>query len=312
METFAFYYPWYGTRPERHWKTDPNNNSPNARLTNSPRYPSLGLYHSGHRSTLDRHFRWARVAGLTGFVVSWWGRGSFEDRQVLKILKTAAKFGLQICLYYERIPDSSPHTTRESMILADFKYLSRQYANHPAYYKRDGKSVLFLYDRAIKSLKPLSRWDKIVSQSSFLLIADGTTHTRSTIFHGTHTYNPVSVLTNIPNPNTSKSRSEIVTRLHRHYRHSSKTQRHHGQPVILSVAKGYDDRLERPETGFYLSSDNNRMYHTMWLNALAFQPDIVLITSWNEWHEGTEIEPSREEGEMWLTLTRLYTTMEPH
>ena len=103
-----------------------------------------------------------------------------------------------------------------------------------------------------------------------------------------------------------------MTRLHRHYRHSAKTQRHHGQPVILSVAKGYDDRLERPETGFYLSSNNNRMYHTMWLNALAFQPDIVLITSWNEWHEGTEIEPSREEGEMWLTLTRLYTTMEPH
>ena len=48
-----FYYPWYGTRPERHWKS--NNNSPKHSIRN------LGLYHSGHRSTLDRHFRWARV-----------------------------------------------------------------------------------------------------------------------------------------------------------------------------------------------------------------------------------------------------------
>ena len=176
MKTFAFYYPWYGTQPYRHWKPDPIN--PETRLENSPRYPSLGLYNSGHQSTLDRHFRWARLAGLTGFVVSWWGRGSFEDRLVLKILKTAAKFGLQISLYYERVGDSSPHntidttdttttttTTRESRILSDLTYLSK-YATHPAYYKRDNKPVLFLYRRAIKSLKPLSRWKAIIKSPS--------------------------------------------------------------------------------------------------------------------------------------------------
>ena len=312
MKTFAFYYPWYGTRPYRHWKPDPN--SPDTRLSNSPRYPSLGLYHSGHQSTLDRHFRWARSAGLNGFVVSWWGQGSFEDRQILKILKTAAKFGLQISLYYERVADSSQdntNTTRESRILADLKYLSRQYAAHPAYYKRDTKPVLFLYRRALQSLKPLSRWKAIVKSSSnpFLIIADGNTPVRSNIFQATHTYNPVSVLASLPKTNNSKS--EIATRLHRHYNHNSKTQRQHNQPVILTVAKGYDDRLERPESGFYLSSDNSRLYHTMWLNAMAFDPDIVLITSWNEWHEGTEIEPSREEGNVWLELTRLYTKKLP-
>ena len=33
---------------------------------------------------------------------------------------------------------------------------------------------------------------------------------------------------------------------------------------------------------------------------------MVLLTSWNEWHEGTELEPSREYGFDYLTLTRQY------
>ena len=31
---------------------------------------------------------------------------------------------------------------------------------------------------------------------------------------------------------------------------------------------------------------------------------VLLVTSFNEWHEGTELEPSTEYGEMYLNLTR--------
>ena len=33
-------------------------------------------------------------------------------------------------------------------------------------------------------------------------------------------------------------------------------------------------------------------------------PDWVLINSFNQWHSGTEIEPSAELGDQYLTLTR--------
>jgi hypothetical protein len=31
----------------------------------------------------------------------------------------------------------------------------------------------------------------------------------------------------------------------------------------------------------------------MWAAALRAAPDVVTITSYNEWHEGTQIEPAR-------------------
>ena len=39
---------------------------------------------------------------------------------------------------------------------------------------------------------------------------------------------------------------------------------------------------------------NGETYRVLWQEAIAAGPDWVLITSWNEWHEGTEIEPSVE------------------
>jgi hypothetical protein len=31
--------------------------------------------------------------------------------------------------------------------------------------------------------------------------------------------------------------------------------------------------------------------------------ELILITSWNEWHEGSEIEPSLEDGDKYIRMT---------
>ena len=41
--------------------------------------------------------------------------------------------------------------------------------------------------------------------------------------------------------------------------------------------------------------------------AIAAHPDYVLITSWNEWHEGSEIEPSVEYGSLFLNATSVFS-----
>lgn len=37
---------------------------------------------------------------------------------------------------------------------------------------------------------------------------------------------------------------------------------------------------------------DGRYYDDGWRQAVAAQPEVVSVTSWNEWHEGTQIEPA--------------------
>jgi len=39
--------------------------------------------------------------------------------------------------------------------------------------------------------------------------------------------------------------------------------------------------------------NDGRWYDHMWQAAVRASPDLVTITSYNEWHEGTQIEPAR-------------------
>ena len=83
---------------------------------------------------------------------------------------------------------------------------------------------------------------------------------------------------------------------------------------IPSVGPGYDDTVVRP-WNFRNTKDRlgGNYYRQMWADALQLQPEIVSITSFNEWHEGTQIEKAvQKEGysdygsdpEFYLKLTR--------
>lgn len=77
-KVFAFYYPWYGnpTGPGKRWvHWNPYSLNHNATHT-----PVAGYYDSQDPSIIRRHINEAKAAGIDGFIVSWWGNGTFEDR----------------------------------------------------------------------------------------------------------------------------------------------------------------------------------------------------------------------------------------
>ncbi|RLE58840.1 MAG: hypothetical protein DRN53_07805, partial [Thermoprotei archaeon] len=49
---------------------------------------------------------------------------------------------------------------------------------------------------------------------------------------------------------------------------------------------------------------DGRYYIDSWNTALKHDPDWIFITSWNEWYENSQIEPSVEYGTMYLFLTK--------
>ena len=62
---------------------------------------------------------------------------------------------------------------------------------------------------------------------------------------------------------------------------------------VPCVGPGYIDTRIRPwNEKTTKSRDNGKYYEKMFLNAINTNPDFIGITSFNEWHEGTQIEPA--------------------
>jgi hypothetical protein len=80
-----------------------------------------------------------------------------------------------------------------------------------------------------------------------------------------------------------------------------------GRAWAATVIPGFDDRKVR-NPSFVVSRDHGaeRTYDFFWRQALASRPDWVLLTSFNEWHEGSEIEPSIEYSDEFLKRTRAW------
>ena len=58
--------------------------------------------------------------------------------------------------------------------------------------------------------------------------------------------------------------------------------------------------------GLRVDRMDGALYRAEWEEAIAADPHWVLVTSWNEWYEGSEIEPSAEHGEKFLKMTAEY------
>ena len=79
---------------------------------------------------------------------------------------------------------------------------------------------------------------------------------------------------------------------------------------FLTVTPAYNESLVRPNNPFEPISpeiDGISTYDWGWETALKYNPDYILITSWNEFFEGTAIEPSKEYGTKYLEATKKWT-----
>lgn len=303
-QILAFYYGWYGnpdvSKRWVHWK---NVDAAGKHIDESAHFPALGAYDSHDPKIVDTHCRQAKEVGLTGFIVSWWRQGDFHDEGMPLMLDAAEKHGLKITVYYESVPPRG-HPSPEGAV-DDLVYITRKYAAHPAWLKVNGKPVIFVYARAVNDLK-LNGWEKAMNDftakypGGAVFIGDRISADAARIFDGIHTYNPTGL-------SKGKSLEEIRNWSATTFAEWIKTA---GPDRIscVTIIPGYDDSCQpsrkppRPITERY----QGETYRAMWQAAIAANPDWLLVTSWNEWHEGSEIEPSVELGNTELITTRQF------
>jgi glycoprotein endo-alpha-1,2-mannosidase len=303
-QVLAFYYGWYGnpqvSRQWRHWK---NVDPVTKRAENAADWPAYGAYDSHDPAVVERQVEAARAAGITGFIASWWGPGSFEDRGMPLLLAAAAKHGLAVSAYYEKIAgEDAP--SRITAAIGDIDYLLARYGGDKAWLRARGKPVLFVYGRAMRELLPPD-WQDVVAQvrrdnpGGVVLIADSLDPRFVSLFDGASNYN-------VTGQTQHKSPPEIRAWAHAAYPKMAAAAGP-GKVSTVTVIPGYDDRnLGRPPPRPVTDRWGGETYRVLWQEAIAAAPDYVLITSWNEWHEGSELEPSAEYGSRILDETAAF------
>jgi len=264
-ETSIFYYPWWGT-PQRdgkylHWNK--NERLPPQDLA-STFYPSRGPYSSRDWKVLSQHMSEIARAGVDEVVSSWWGLGSPEADRLPTVMRAAWKHRLDVAVHLE--PYEKWQRTR-AIVEADFEYLRELGVGRVyVYYPFDG----LIADTA---------WLELSAQfPSIELYAQTSDAARAAAagFDGVYTYDVYAVRGGAFAGLCARARSA-------------------GIACAPSVGPGYnasratsDHRVRGRRAG--------ETYDGMWRAGIAAQPDRITITSYNEWHEGTQIEPARRRG----------------
>lgn len=81
------------------------------------------------------------------------------------------------------------------------------------------------------------------------------------------------------------------------------------KPNILGVAEigpGYDHSAVPGREPLVADREGGAHYKRAWEKAIRSGAKIVIVETWNEWHEGTDIADSREYGRQYIDLTRFY------
>jgi glycoprotein endo-alpha-1,2-mannosidase len=298
----AFYYGWYGI-PQKsgrwvHWE---GVDSVHQRIANSTHYPAAGVYDSHDPAIVERHCKQAKNAGIDGFIATWWRPGDFHDAGFPLLLDTANKHGMVITAYIETVPQKTVHQAVEYAT-----YILSKYSKHPAWLRIRNKPVLFVYARALDQIG-LDGWRQVIAEvekrqpPGAIWIGDRLSKSAARVFDGIHTYN-------ITEHTAGKTPQQIQQWAKRHFPDWVRL----AEPdkiSCLTVIPGYDDsklKERQPPRPITRRFDGDT-YKVLWQEAINARPDWILITSWNEWHEGTEIEPSVEHGSRELRTTRIYS-----
>jgi len=277
----AFYYAWY----------DENTWTPSM-VPDMPITP----YVSRERATIEQHVAQAQAAGIDAFVVSWWGpqeENNQTETNFRTLLDVAHEQGFYATVDFEL---TSPFYASQADVVAGLRYLLDTHAGHPAFLRYGGKPVIFFWRQQNYDV---ATWTALRGQvdpaHTTLWMAEGVDLAYQDTFDGNHLYNVTWNPPTDPAYTAAKFRRKIDEYNATHGTHKL---------WVATVMPGYDDTHIAGRPGTYSHPRQNGAYYRQtWQAAMASQPDMIVITSFNEWREGTMIEPSVTYGDLYLNLT---------
>ena len=338
-EVFGNYLMWYGnplgpSGQWSHWGNPQGTGITNSTINNTTDFPLLGVYDSGDPNVISAQMAIAKYSGVDGFLLSWWGIKSFPDDQTSTVLKVADQMGMKIMITVDGLYSRDPNA---SDVVKELVYIVKNYASDPAYYNQAGAPVIFIYAAWAGpngEVRSPTFWQDVRTQveaqvGRVILIGD--------VLDGTGTPSSNLPVANFALPylgvfDAIWSYSDIIEYMQGNMQewHTDICQNlavglSPEQTVDQALAQAYaggqvsaerkfllytvtagSDNTKVASPGVYVNRANGTVYATFWNSAINQSADATAISSWNEWHEGAEIEPSLQYGFTYTDLTRQY------
>ena len=272
--------------------------------------PLLGEYNDRDADVIRRHLEWSRYAGIQFWAASWWGPGSREDVTIREHILPHDDLGdFQIALLYEtngRTKDFADFAN----VRRDIRYMARNYFEHPNYLRVDDKPVLFVYLTRVLSQKgslkkTMTRMRRAAADEGFELFIVG-----DHVFGSPPaSAGDIALLDAVTNYDVYGSMAvngyatqAAVDSYYRAQAGWKALAQQAGVAFIPAVTPGFNDRGVRDghqplSRRLDRNAEFGSLLRAMLRGALpltdAAVGHMLMVTTWNEWHEDTQIEPVR-------------------
>ena len=261
--------------------------------------PAIGRYNSRDSSVIAWQVSQAKHAGLNGFIASWAGRIDPQDSVIPTVLREANRQGFRLAVMLEHAPDTLAIAER----LDD---LMKRFASQPAYLRLpDGRAVVFAYIKLVTAA-PIAWWRRYVAKHPDMFIAafaDAQTGDDGSTFPAYWYYSYVH------DPWAYRDTSRVRATLPGHLKQMARRGLLGERALACTVEPGFDNRNLHDNFPVAVATPfaarTGGAYYTARWRALDQAPCVwVLIASWNEYFEGTNIEPDSIYGDFYVRLTR--------
>lgn len=297
----AQYYLWYGEGfGAAHWNDDPS-------FGHVADRPLLGYYGSTKGETISAHLGQFVAMGLDYVILNLHvdqnGANRTEWRSIKHLFRLAEerrpqlRFAVQIASY-----------TDAQEILTEVVSELGEYLDHPNYLRLGGKPVIFwfwsgAFDRKKRLLAAMGRMTAgAVNVAASLRLPVGAQESELThrLFHGFAPFSPLELA-------DAEGLEGVWDMAYRLAQEAGMDYR------VVSVSPGYDDsgladrqRFGNPRR--VIPRGDGVLYQRGldWATQLEPAPHLVIVSTFNEYHENSHIEPTLRHGQRYVEMTRQF------
>ena len=291
----AHYMPWYTAKPfSDHWgwhwtmnKFDPEQESDGRRQIASKYHPIIGPYDSGDPYLLEYHLLLMKLSGIDGVIVDWYGLTDYRDYAILnrnttRMLEQCERLKMKFVICYEdqTIPalveaKRIAASDRVSYAVSEINWLGKYWFKSGSYVQFDNRPLLLSFGHS--GLTP-SEWNECLSRLDSPVAYFSQDIRRDGAIGGF----------GWPAPNVGLSQVDQFLTDSAHWPASIPA----AFPRFIDIYKEAGIGDGYPE----LPDDSGRTLQTTLQKAIKSKAKITQIATWNDWGEGTQIEPSIEFG----------------